>query len=175
MRLLKFSTIMLLTGAVFLSFNIGTPPFKTGMDIGNKIPDINTTTIDGSEISLKQFKGKMVIINVWASYDASSRVRNSELEQIKSRFSDSGFVNGKGLEIVSISIDRFLSPVKQAVKMDGIKNFHHICDLQGKNGLVKKMGITNPTTILIDGDGRIVTKSNNTDNISDILSFLVRN
>ena len=166
---------MLLTGTVFLSFNTGAPPFKTGMDIGNKIPDINATTIDGSDISLEQFKGKMVIVNVWASYDAPSRVKNSELEQIKSRFSDSGFVNGKGLEVVSISLDRFLTPVKEAVKMDGVKDFYHICDLQGKNGLVKKMGIASPTTILIDGDGRIVTRTNSIDKISDALSFLVRN
>jgi len=166
---------MLLTGTVFLSFNTGAPPVKRGMDIGNKIPDINATTIDGSDISLEQFKGKMVIVNVWASYDAPSRVKNSELEQIKSRFSDSGFVNGKGLEVVSISLDRFLTPVKEAVKMDGVKDFYHICDLQGKNGLVKKMGIASPTTILIDGDGRIVTRTNSIDKISDALSFLVRN
>ena len=166
---------MLLTGTIFLSFNTGAPPYKTGMDIGNAIPDIKASTIDGSSFSLDEFKGKMVIVNIWASYDAPSRVRNSELEQIKSKFSGSGFINGKGLEVVSISLDRFMTPVKEAVKMDNVEDFHHICDLQGKNGLVKKLGVTGPVTILIDGDGRIVTKTNSADKISDALSFLVRN
>jgi len=175
MSLLKLSTLVLLTATVFLSFNTGAPPYKTGMGIGEAIPDISTNTIDGKPFDLKDLKGKMVIVNVWASYDAPSRVKNNELEAVRSRFSGSGFVNGKGLEVVSISLDRFMTPVNEAVKMDNIQDFYHICDLQGKNGLVKKLGITGPVAILVDGDGRIVTKSNSLDKITDALSFLVRN
>ena len=175
MSFLKLTTLVFLTGTVFLSFNTGAPPAKIGMDIGNAIPDINTTTIDGSPFSLNRLKGKMVIVNIWASYDAPSRVKNSELEELKSKFSDSGFLNGKGLEVVSISLDRFMTPVNEAIKMDGIKDFYHICDLQGKNGLVKNYGITEPVSILVDGDGRIVAKTNSVNKITDALSFLVRN
>jgi len=166
---------MLLTGTVFLSFNIGAPPYETGMEIGDALPVINTNTIDGKPFSTNELKGKMVIVNIWASYDAPSRVKNNELEALKNKFSNSGFLNGEKLEVVSISLDRFLTPVNEAIKMDDIKDFYHICDLQGKNGLVKELGITGPTTILIDGNGRIVTKSNSLDKISDALTFLVRN
>ncbi len=175
MNLLKLAILILLTGMVFLSFNTGTPTYKTGMDIGDKIPDINTTLISGESFSIDNLKGKMVLIDVWASYNAPSRVKNNQIEELRDRFSDSGFLNGKGIEVVSISLDRFMTPVKEAIEMDNIQNFYHICDLQGTSGLVKNFRVSEPVTVLIDGDGRIITKTNSLNKISDALSSLVRN
>jgi len=166
---------MLITGTVFLSFNTGAPPYKTGMNIGDALPDIDTKLINGEPFSMDNLKGKMVIIDVWASYDASSRVKNNEIKELKDRFANSGFVNGKGLEVVSVSLDRFMTPLKEAIEMDEIENFYHICDMQGKNGLVKNLQVTEPVTILVDGSGRIVTKTKSLDKVSDLLSSLVRN
>ena len=175
MRLLKLSTLMLITGTVFLSFNTGAPPYKTGMDIGDALPDIDTKLINGDSFSMNDLKGKMVIVDVWASYDASSRVRNNRIKELQERFGESGFVNGQGLEVVSISLDRFKTPLNKAIEMDGIGNFYHICDMQGKNGLVKKMQVAEPVVILVDGSGRIITKTNSLDKVSDLLTSLVRN
>ena len=175
MSFLKLSTLVLLTGTVFLSFNTGTSPYQTGMNTGDKIPDLNTTLISGESFSIDNLKGKMVLIDVWASYNAPSRVKNYQLEEIRERFSNSGFYNGNGVEVVSISLDRFMTPVKEAIEMDEIQNFYHICDLQGANGIAKTFQVTEPVTILIDGDGRIVAKSNSMNKISDALSSLVRN
>ncbi len=175
MSLLKLSIIVLLTGTVFLSFNTGTSPYKTGMGVGDKIPELKTTLISGEPFLIDNLKGKMVLIDVWASYNAPSRVKNYQLEEIKERFSNSGFYNGDGVEVVSISLDRFITPVKEAIVMDDIQNFYHICDLQGANGIAKTFQASGPVTILIDGDGRIVTKSTSMNKISDALSSLVRN
>jgi len=175
MKLLKLSIFITIIGTIFLSFNTGSPPYKTGMKIGDAIPELNTSLVTGQSFSLDELKGKMVIVDFWASYNAPSRVKNNQIEELRQRFADSGFHNGQGLEVVSISLDRFLTPVKEAIKMDNIENFYHICDLQGSNGLAKKFGVTEPVTILIDGDGRIVTKTTSVNKISDALSLLVRN
>ena len=175
MKLLKLSIFITIIGTIFLSFNTGSPPYKTGMKIGDEIPELNTSLITGEPFSLDELQGKMVIIDFWASYNAPSRVKNNEIEALRQRFSDSGFHNGKGLEVVSVSLDRFMTPVKKAIAMDNIESFYHICDLQGVNGLAKKFGVTEPLTILIDGDGRIVTKTTSVNKISDALSLLVRN
>lgn len=176
MSFLKLSTLVLLTGTAFLSFNTGSSPYNTGMGIGDKIPDLNTTLITGESFSMDNLKGKMVLIDVWASYNAPSRVKNYQLDELRDRFSNSGFYNGNGVEVVSISLDRFMTPVKEAIQMDEIQNFYHICDLQGtNNGIAKKFQVSEPVTILIDGDGRIVTKSTSMNKISDALTSLVRN
>ncbi len=68
-----------------------------------------------------------------------------------------------------------MTPVREAIEMDEIQSFYHICDLQGVNGIAKTFQVSEPVTILIDGDGRIITKSNSMNKISDALSSLVRN
>lgn len=175
MSFFKLSTLFLLTGTVFLSFNTGTSPYSTGMSIGDKIPEINTTLITGESFSIDNLKDKMVLIDIWASYNAPSRVKNYQIEELRDRFSNSSFHNGNSIEVVSISLDRFMTPVREAIEMDEIQSFYHICDLQGAKGIAKIFQVSEPVTILIDGDGRIITKSNSMNKISDALSSLVRN
>ncbi len=80
MSFFKLLTLFLLTGTVFLSFNTGTSPYSTGMSIGDKIPEINTTLITGESFSIDNLKDKMVLIDIWASYNAPSRVKNYRIE-----------------------------------------------------------------------------------------------
>jgi peroxiredoxin len=175
MKTLKLTLVIVLAGVGFLSFNNGEPTPKVGLEVGDQLPALHTQLIDGQDFDLNKMSGKMVLIDFWASYHGPSRISNFQKERLRKKFAKSTFHNGHGLEVVAISLDRFMSPLQQAIELDGTHHFHHICDFKGQHGTAAVFDITTPMSILIDGDGRIVSKSTSLNKISDALSFLVRN
>jgi peroxiredoxin len=173
MKQLKLILATVIVGVGFLSFMGENQAADIGLEIGNEAPDIQTELIDGSSFELSDYRGKMVILNFWASYDAQSRMNNFHLNQIYSDYLNQDFHKGQDLVVVSISLDRFKSPLKLAIEQDETADFKHICDFAGNNGSIAKMyDINNPINILIDGEGRIVTKDVEYSKIEKSLSFL---
>ena len=109
-----------------------------------------------------------------------AKLERQEKIRLLCRLAEEMFNSGKRVLIrvqddnQAISLDRFMSPLKEAVELDEIQNFYHICDLAGISGHASTFQVNSPISILIDGDGRIVTKSSSLQKISDSLDFLVR-
>ncbi len=170
MKLLKLTIAIAVVGFAFLSFINETNKVHTGLKIGNSAPLINEKTIDGLKIDLNSLKGKMVLIDFWASYDANSRIANSEKSALYQEFQANKFSNADGFTIVSISLDRFKNPVIKAIATDNLVYPLHICDYKGNDSpLVKLYRGQNMVKYLLDGDGRIVTSSTS---LSDIKATL---
>ena len=90
-------------------------------------------------IKLSDYKGRMVLLNFWASYDSQSRINSYNLTRLHSLYQDCRFENGQGFEVLSISLDRFKSPLREAIERDRTKYFDHACDYKGREGnLVKR-------------------------------------
>lgn len=175
MKILKFYSLVVLGALVFLSFYSNTAKSSIGLEVGDKIPNIQTSSIDGKPFDLKNLKGKMVVVNFWASYDASSRVENFEKANLIKKYKMEKFINGDGLSVVSISFDRFKSPLQQAIERDDLSDAIHICDYKGINSeLAHAFTTTTPTHFLVDGNGFIVAKSNKVADISAILGRLTK-
>lgn len=173
MKQLKLILATVLVGVGFLSFMDDNQAAEIGLKIGDEAPGIHTELIDGSSFELSDYRGKMVILNFWASYHAQSRMNNFHLNQIYTDYLSQDFHKGQDLVVVSVSLDRFKSPLKLAIEQDETAEFKHICDFAGKNGSIAKMyNINNPINILIDGEGRIVTKDAEYSKIEKSLSFL---
>ena len=140
------------------------------LEVGSKIPNINTACIEGTPFALSKLKGKMVLVNFWASYDASSRVENVHTSNLIKKFKTEQFTNGNGLTVVNISFDRFKAPLKQAIERDDLKEAINICDFKGINSdIALAFNTTEPTQFLVDGNGYIIAKTNST---SDIVALL---
>ncbi|MCU4163331.1 TlpA family protein disulfide reductase [Carboxylicivirga caseinilyticus] len=173
MKQLKLMLATVFVGIAFLSFIDDKNIAEVGLDIGNEAPAIKTQTIDGVDFDLNEFKGKMVIINFWASYHAQSRMNNYQLTQINEQYSKSSFRNGQDLVIVNISLDRFKSPMNLAIEQDEIAEFIQICDFTGKEGEVAQAyQINAPVNILLDGEGRILAKDAGLSKIEKSLNTL---
>nr|WP_321407615.1 TlpA disulfide reductase family protein [uncultured Carboxylicivirga sp.] len=173
MKQLKLMLATVFVGIAFLSFIDDKNLAEVGLDIGNEAPVIKTQTIDGVDFDLNEFKGKMVIINFWASYHAQSRMNNYQLTQINKQYSKSSFRNGQDLVIVNISLDRFKSPMNLAIEQDEIAEFIQICDFTGKEGEVaQSYQINEPVNILLDGEGRILAKDAGLSKIEKSLNIL---
>ena len=170
----KVVILIILAGLAFLSFMNGSDQPATGIQVGNKVPAINSRLLNGEPFNLDSLKGKMVLIDFWASYDAPSRLENARKKMILEAYKNSGFINAQGLVIVSISLDRFKSPLNQSIQRDEIDHFLHLCDFKGRESeLARQFSVQNQLSdFLIDGEGRIVARGPHLDDIENTLKRL---
>ncbi|MEO5883206.1 MAG: TlpA disulfide reductase family protein [Caldimonas sp.] len=101
----------------------------------------------GAERSLNDFRGRVVLLNVWATWCPPCREEMPTLDRLQSA------LGGPMFEVVTVSIDSEGLPVVQKFfRQIGIKYLHPYIDTFREVGTLGVMGI--PLTLLIDRDGR---------------------
>ncbi|MDP2385030.1 MAG: TlpA disulfide reductase family protein [Bacteroidota bacterium] len=120
---------------------------------GSPMPDIKLKTPEGKEIALSSLKGKLVLVDFWASWCGPCRKENPNVVKLYNQF------NKKGFEIYSVSLDEEQDKWEKAIEKDGLK-WIHVSDLGGwSSSVCKQFNISSiPFTILVGKDGNIVAK-----------------
>ncbi len=170
----KAVTFAIFVGLSFVSFMNGSTEPATGVKIGDKAPKIESHLLDGSLFNSESLKGKMVLVDFWASYDAPSRIDNPRKRTILAQYQNSEFLNSNGFVIISVSLDRFKTPLYRSIERDGLQDFFHLCDLNGLDSeLAEAFKVSGDfPNFLIDGEGRIVEKSSDIEKIVATLERL---
>lgn len=121
--------------------------------IGTPAPEISITDPDGNPIRLSDFKGKIVLVDFWASWCGPCRRENPNVVNMYKRFHDKGF------EIFSVSLDKDKNNWLAAIKTDGLIWKHGSELAYWQSSFCKTYNITGiPMTFLIDKDGKILAK-----------------
>ena len=113
-----------------------------------ELPEFQFQDASGRARSSADFRGKLVLLNVWATWCAPCRAEMPTLDRLQAK------LGGPGFEVVALSIDQQGSAVvRRFFDEIGVKSLRLYVDPSAQAGF-KLASIGFPTTLLIDRSGR---------------------
>lgn len=117
--------------------------------LGTEPPALAGKDLAGNEVSLAGWKGKVVLIDFWATWCGPCLQELPNVEDAYSRFHDQGF------EIVGVSLDHDRARLQQFLTQSDLP-WPQIYDADHEQALAKAYGVESiPATFLISRDGKI--------------------
>lgn len=122
--------------------------------VGGEAPNFTQKTPEGEDLSLSDLKGKVVLLDFWASWCGPCRRENPNVVRLYEVYKDKGF------DILGVSLDRDRERWLAAIEQDGL-SWNHVSDLKGwQNEVAGIYGVSSiPHTVLLDAEGKIIAKN----------------
>jgi len=136
---------------------------------GSKAPEISLPNVNGEMINLSSFRGKVVLLDFWASWCGPCRRNNKEVMPVYEKYHDKGF------EIFGVSLDDNKPSWLKAIQQDKMK-WKNVIDLKAAYGneLTQTWNLqTIPSTFLIDKKGNLIARDVEKETLEKLLEKLL--
>lgn len=131
-------------------------------------PEFTLNDTAGKPVTLNSFRGKVLLVDFWASWCGPCRHENPNVVKAFNEFKDKGF------DVLGVSLDEDKGKWIEAIKKDKL-TWTHVSDLKGwqneVSGLYGVMSI--PSNFLINSDGKIIATDLRGDNLRAKLTKLL--
>ncbi|MBF0555874.1 MAG: TlpA family protein disulfide reductase [Nitrospirae bacterium] len=118
---------------------------------GPAAPDFTLKSIDGSVVSLSSYKGKVILLNFWATWCSPCRDEMPSLNKLYLKYKDSGLV------VLAVSTDDSSRVVERFMANNHV-DFPVLLDSGMKISKHKYRVNAQPATFIISKDGKIINK-----------------
>ena len=130
-------------------------PNKAKIKIGMKAPDFTAPNPEGEQITLSKIKGKVTIVDFWASWCKPCRIENPNLVKLYDIY------HSKGLEIISVSLERGDQKAFwiEAIKKDQL-SWYNVSNLKFWQDPIAQAYSVNsiPATFILDANGTLIAE-----------------
>ncbi len=118
-----------------------------GINVGEIAPDFTLPDLDGNEVRLSEFRGKVVFVNFWATWCPPCRAEMPDIESLYQEYKDEGLV------VIGIDIGEPEATVRRFVQQGGY-SWTFVLDSDGAVAANYNIRAI-PTSFFIDREGVI--------------------
>lgn len=140
-------------------------------EIGRIVEDFQQPDADGKQVKLSSFRGKYVLIELWASWCYPCRKKNPGLVMIQDKYSNKNFT------ILGVALEQKDDRNKwlAAIKKDGL-TWPQLSDFKfWENAVARQFGVNSiPFNMLIDPKGKIIAKNIYDSELDTMLGSLLK-
>jgi peroxiredoxin len=118
---------------------------------GTKFPDFEEKDLAGKPLSLANYKGKVVLVDFWATWCMPCRIELPNVLQTYEKY------HAQGFEIAGVSLDEDQPTLERLIKESKMTWQQFFDGKRYENKLARKYGVNKvPTTYLLDREGKII-------------------
>lgn len=131
---------------------------------GAQAPDFTLPDLQGNMVTMSSVKGKIKIVDFWASWCGPCRLNNPALRQMYEEF------HSKGLEIIGVSLDTNKAAWEKAIAKDGL-SWINVSSLKGwKCDVVSQYSVKGiPALFVLDENNNIIATGLKGDKLREFL------
>ncbi|MCG6553731.1 MAG: redoxin domain-containing protein [Candidatus Magnetominusculus sp. LBB02] len=147
---LRSKRVLLISAIVFTIILTAQPAGASDL-VGQPAPDFTLQSTDGSDVALSSYKGKVILLNFWATWCTPCRDEMPSMNKLYMKYKD------KGLVIIAVSTDDSIKAVERFLSTCHV-DFPVLIDHGMKVSKRQYRINAQPATFLIGKDGKVINR-----------------